>query len=342
MGNLVLNKSVQASNSIQPYVASRALDGNNTPLSRWLSNVPSVMVVDMGDVYWIGRWVCKHMSYVGWDSRYRNQSYALYGSLDGVNWTMLDSVNGNTAAVTNREFTVSQWRYVKLYVTSGLSLNTQLSGVVELEVYEYPAPVSSSKLQSLTVSSGSLTPTFNEDVLSYSVSVTDAVTSVTVTPTSIDGGTITVDGQAVISGEASQSISLALGENTIQIEVTSRIGAVKTMYTVMVNRVLNLDLSSLLLTYFNRGFSEVHTVTMTSGVTTYSDAIIYKGANVKITPTAEDATVTINVNGEVLTSGQESQTITVQTGDNTIPIIVSKNGYTETKAYTLNINRASS
>ncbi|MDD3040981.1 cadherin-like beta sandwich domain-containing protein [Bacteroides sp.] len=339
MTNVALNKVTTSSSYIKPFSSSRAVDGNVTALSRWLSNVPTSMMVDLGEVYWIGRWVCYQMGSVGWDQRYNNTNFKFYGSLDGAQWTELDSVTGNTSSMTDRTITVTQCRFVRLNIIGGLSINPKIASVVELAVYDAPAPVSSSKLESLTISSGELDPSFDTDILSYNVSVTDAVSSIIVTPTSIDGGTIKVSGLDVESGTASQAINLGIGSNAIEIVVTSRIGGVETTYTVNVNRVLNLNLSSLGLVYSGKGYSETHTITMEQGVTSYADNIGAKAATIKITPFAEDSAVSISVGGQIVSSGQEAPAITLQSGVSDIVIIVSKTGFTQTKTYHLSVTK---
>lgn len=71
----------------------------------------------------------------------------------------------------------------------------------------------------------------------YAVSVAFFTTSVTVTPTAAGvNATITVNGSAVTSGSASQSISLEVGENTITTIVTAEDGTTTKTYTVVATR----------------------------------------------------------------------------------------------------------
>ena len=76
---------------------------------------------------------------------------------------------------------------------------------------------------------------FNPRIRSYTATVANTVTGVTVTPTAATAGaTITVDGTVVASGTASGAITLDVGANTITIVVTSG-GATRT-YVVTVTR----------------------------------------------------------------------------------------------------------
>ena len=70
MRNLLLNKTATASGYISPYAPARAVNGNILPTNRWAcKSVPSYIMVDMGESYWIDRWVVKSMgSVTGWTS----------------------------------------------------------------------------------------------------------------------------------------------------------------------------------------------------------------------------------------------------------------------------------
>jgi hypothetical protein len=93
-------------------------------------------------------------------------------------------------------------------------------------------------LQSLTVSPGTLPPPgFNSETLSYSVDVASNVGSVTVTPTPSDpAATMTVNGQAAISGQPS-TVTLGVPDSNTRIDivVTAQNNTTKT-YTIFVNR----------------------------------------------------------------------------------------------------------
>jgi len=91
-------------------------------------------------------------------------------------------------------------------------------------------------LSALALSSGTLSPTFNGQTLSYSVSVENAVDSVTFTPTST-GNSITVAGRNLSSGNPSDAINLSVGSNQITISVLRQVaGAPTTIYTLQVTR----------------------------------------------------------------------------------------------------------
>ena len=92
-------------------------------------------------------------------------------------------------------------------------------------------------LSGLSVSMGTLTPSFSKDSLNYSVTVSNAVTSITVTPTSGDANaTIAVNGNGVTSGTASASVALNVGSNTITTMVTAQNGTTTKTYSIIATR----------------------------------------------------------------------------------------------------------
>lgn len=98
---------------------------------------------------------------------------------------------------------------------------------------------SNADLYRLLVSDGTLDPTFQSSITEYDLAVGHTVDSLTITPTSWHSkSTITVDGSAVNSEQASGSISLDVGENEIEIAVTAEDGTPKS-YNLTVTRADN-------------------------------------------------------------------------------------------------------
>ncbi|MEO6596724.1 MAG: cadherin-like beta sandwich domain-containing protein, partial [Planctomycetota bacterium] len=106
--------------------------------------------------------------------------------------------------------------------------------------------IASNNLSNLTLSMGSLTPAFDPATIDYTASVSNSISSITVTPTVLDSNAIvTVNGNAVTSGSPSGNIPLMVGNNTITVVVSPEfgpfaadqpnVGTTKT-YTVVVNR----------------------------------------------------------------------------------------------------------
>ncbi|WP_066067107.1 cadherin domain-containing protein [Neobacillus soli] len=98
------------------------------------------------------------------------------------------------------------------------------------------AASSNTDLSQLTVSSGELNPSFNTAIKNYNVSVPNRTDQIRLTPTVADeNAKVTVGGNRVTSGQASDPLSLKLGKNPILIVITAQDGTTAT-YTVVVHR----------------------------------------------------------------------------------------------------------
>ncbi|UVT16575.1 MAG: cadherin-like beta sandwich domain-containing protein [Nitrospira sp.] len=192
-------------------------------------------------------------------------------------------------------------------------------------------------LQGLTVSSGTLAPAFDANVQSYTVNVANSVGSVNVTPTLSDpAATVTVNGQAAISGQARAITLNGPGQSTnITIIVTAQNGNDKT-YLATVSRGVsnNNNLQTLpispgpLAPSFSAG-TVGYTVNVGSGV-----------ASVTVTPTLQDTAASMTVNGQATNSGQ-ARTITLNApGANTFINIVVNPQSGPSKTYSVNVIRA--
>ncbi|WP_152547782.1 cadherin-like beta sandwich domain-containing protein [Paenibacillus ehimensis] len=107
----------------------------------------------------------------------------------------------------------------------------------------------SSKLASLTPSTGSLNPAFDPDKEAYTMSVPNSVYQLGWTPVALDPNAIieiSVNGgafTALTNGKASPDYALNVGANTIVVKVTDRNGEVK-QYTITVTRASDSTTSS--------------------------------------------------------------------------------------------------
>ena len=98
-------------------------------------------------------------------------------------------------------------------------------------------------LGGLTLSSGTLSPTFASATTSYTASVANATASITITPTSAQANaTLAVRVNAgtyatVTSGSPSAALSLNVGSNAIDVRVTAQDGVTQRIYTIAVTRL---------------------------------------------------------------------------------------------------------
>jgi|CXWL01.1.fsa_nt_gi hypothetical protein len=261
-------------------------------------------------------------------------SIAITSTLDDANATM--TVNGQAA-------TSGQVRSVAL---NGPGSNTRVDIVVTAQnntsktytiLVNRGGLSSNNNLQNLTVSPGSLTPSFNPNLQSYTVDVPNTVGSVSVTPTRQDAtATITVNGQAAPSGQARAVNLNPPGQpTTIQIVVSAQNGTQKTYFvtanrgTSSNNNLQNLTVSPGSLTPSFNPNLQSYTVDVPNTV-----------GSVSVTPTRQDPNATITVNGTPATSGQGRSITLNGAGSNTfINIVVTAQNGTQ-KAYTVNVARA--
>ena len=97
-------------------------------------------------------------------------------------------------------------------------------------------PSSNANLTSLLVEDATLDPAFASSVTSYAASVTGGTTETRVTAITTDReARLTINGDAVSSGSASDPIALAVGETDVTVVVTAEDGSTRT-YSVRVSR----------------------------------------------------------------------------------------------------------
>jgi hypothetical protein len=90
-------------------------------------------------------------------------------------------------------------------------------------------------LSALTISSGTLTPSFASGTITYTASVSNATTSINVTASRNQANaTLKINGNTVTSGSAT-AVNLNVGSNNIPVLVTAQDGTTKT-YTITVTR----------------------------------------------------------------------------------------------------------
>ncbi|SNS04488.1 MBG domain-containing protein, partial [Flavobacterium sp. ov086] len=159
--------------------------------------------------------------------------------------------------------------------------------------------LSDASLANLSISQGALTPTFATATTAYIATVANAITSLTVTPTSTDANaTITVNGTVVTSGNASGVINLAVGINTITTIVTAQDGTTTETYTVTVTRTAAAAI--------------VTTGTLSALTTTYGTASTSTSFNVSGTDMLEGIVVTPPSEFEVSTDNTTfTNTVTI-------------------------------
>jgi len=103
---------------------------------KWCSGAPSPsLLVDLGTVSQVAQFVVKHAAAGGEDPNTNTRDFTIQVSTDGVNYTTVVDVTGNTASVTTHDIAPVDARYVRIDITTPTSNGQVYARVYELEVY---------------------------------------------------------------------------------------------------------------------------------------------------------------------------------------------------------------
>ncbi|MFC5471344.1 S-layer homology domain-containing protein [Cohnella suwonensis] len=179
-------------------------------------------------------------------STHPNYSVDVANAVTSLNFSLAKTDPIQTLTVTGADF-VSVTDSVYSYSASNLIVGSNLIQILvtaedgtqnpyQLTVNRETAASSNANLSGLTLSSGTLSPVFASGTTSYTSIVANSVSSLSVTASVYDShATMTVNGTAVASGQASGAINLNVGSNLITTIVTAQDGTTKA-YTVTVTR----------------------------------------------------------------------------------------------------------
>src|SRR3989339_1120776 len=190
-------------------------------------------------------------------------------------------------------------------------------------------------LVGLTISTGTLSPAFDSSVSAYSDTVSNSVANITVTPQAHHiEATITVNGTAVLSGNAAPAIALPVGDTTITVQVTAANGITQATYTIIVHRKsLDVALDSLIPS------AGVFVPVFNVGVMTYADTVPWETDSIKLIPYVRHAGASLTVNGIPVISGNTSPNIGLVQGDNSIIVAVVAEDTAGHAIYTVTVTR---
>ena len=211
-------------------------------------------------------------------------------------------------------------------------------------------PVSSdANLSGLTISSGTLSPSFSSTTYNYAASVTNATSSVTITPT-VNQANATIQLKlntgsfgAVTSGSATSALSLNVGKDTIVLQVTAQDATTIIYDTVFVTRAASADASLSALSISTGTLSPV----FASATYAYAASVSNATASVTVTPTRNEsnAAIQVRVNSgsyASVTSGTASGLLSLNVGSNTIDVKVTAQDGSTILTYTTTVTRAGS
>lgn len=178
-----------------------------------------------------------------------------------------------------------------------------------------------SALSSLSITQTSISPTFDSATLSYTANVEYGVTN-------IDIVAVASDSKSVITGDGNKELNT--GDNTFDIVVTSESNTTTT-YTIVVTRAKNNN-------------ANLSNIVLPDGITldpafdpsevNYNVSVPNNVSSIVISAYTQDPNASNNIG--------ENKTINLNTGDNTISILVTAEDGTTTKPYTIIVERAKS
>jgi hypothetical protein len=145
------------------------------------------------------------------------------------------TVNGSPVASGSPSSPISLAIGTNIITTMVSAPSISTTNIYKLTVTRATA-TASADLVGLAPSVGVLTPAFASGIFSYSTTVPDTTTSLTVTPTAVAGASIKLNGYPVPSGSPAGPIGLALGANVITALVVSQDTTATNTYRLTVMR----------------------------------------------------------------------------------------------------------
>ncbi len=256
--------------------------------------------------------------------------------------SVLQTISYSSTSSLPTNYGANPSRTISFTVNDG-SLN---SGAVTSAVNVTAAPADAT-LSALTLSVGTLSPGFAGNVTTYTATVANTNSSITITPTISDAhSTVRVNGTATVSGTASAAILLTEGTNTINVLVTAWDGGTQN-YTLSITRVgagsQVAKIKTIILT-------PASTLTLVPGpvstdpynpaTVTYTTSVVAGINSVSVKTFVQDPNSTIKVEGVAVAEGVASGDVPLNAGLTVIHIsVTAQDGFT-TKYITVNVNKA--
>ena len=239
------------------------------------------------------------------------------------------NITADASTEGSETFTVNIYNGVTLVLTSNAITINDTSTTIGIS--------NDATLSALTISSGTLTPSFSSGTTSYTASVSNGTSSVTVTPTRNNANaTITVNGSSVSSGSPSGSISLNVGSNTITVVVTAQDSSTNT-YTITVTREVTSPTYTfgIIPTSINEGSAgtfNVDTTNVANGTTLYwtiaSNSGDFGTTSGSFTINSNAGSFTVTPTADLTTEGSETFTVAIRTGSTGGTVVATSNSVT--------------
>jgi len=190
-------------------------------------------------------------------------------------------------------------------------------------------------LRSLSIGRGTLSPAFNKEVLSYSVTYDKTVTSISITAIKDDvNSNIQINGPVVNGPTSARTVALEFGINVITISVTAQNGNIKN-YVIQATRLS--DVSSLSNIVVDPG---TLTPAFQTQIYSYIVNVPYSQNSILLKAIVIDALSVMSINGVQTPSNQNTLPIPLSSGNNAIGIIVTSSNAETRHTYRVTVVRA--
>lgn len=197
---------------------------------------------------------------------------------------------------------------------------------------------SNAALAGLALTTGSLDPAFDPEVVHYSASVGHEDSLIAVVPRASDAAArISVNGQSVNSGSSSASVRLNVEGNdrVFRIVVTAQDGRTQREYDVSVYRAPSGDATLSGLSAQGLQWKPA----FSPSTYAYRDTVPYGTASMRLVPTASHPGASITVEDSPVASGAASGPLALNLGPNAFRVVVTAQDGTTRQTYTLNVER---
>ncbi|MEP1385469.1 MAG: cadherin-like beta sandwich domain-containing protein [Paraglaciecola sp.] len=196
---------------------------------------------------------------------------------------------------------------------------------------------SKATLSSLTLSTGTLSPSFSEDVYAYSVYLEEGVEQIQINPsTSNENLVVTINGKELSATDSIFNANVGYGINKVELVVSAQNGSTNT-YSLLISReevVLNDDTEMAILDISTGILSPV----FSSSTTDYSVDVDFTVTEVNFTAITSDPSASSMLNGS---SYINDDTLPLIEGVNTFEFVITAENATDTATYTVVVTRAS-
>ncbi len=237
-----------------------------------------------------------------------------------------------TGTITGTPTTLSPARD---FTVSAYNVSGGTTATVNIKV-----AATNANLSHFVISPGAINPFFATLTTSYSTTVPNSSSTITITPTTVDpNATISINGSPAASGSPFVVNSLVVGSNTVTTIVTAQDGVTTKTYTLAVTRAPSTNAG---LAAMNPSSGPL-TPAFSPGTASYTLAVGNATGSITITPVTSEPNATLTVNGSPATSGAAFGPIALSVaGPNVITVTVLAQDGVATKTYTLTVTRARS